>query len=235
MGRNKNNEVSAALLPQELGFDSGMTCWRRLRDWHAAGVWHEFHLTEAARCTAQVEKLDFIRFSMFGASVLSPARRTVHRPQTDGLGQAGQQASHHLGNPRYRRDALRHRVNRHDSVAFEELVDTLPAVGRQRAGHAAGPGKCLRSPGTAFSSGESSRNSQCVLREVRRGFFAMSRSMRRRAFLARNWSIFICSGERLMLLSLQPAPSNSPLADTRTQLPRLALGMPSTLAITTIA
>lgn len=26
-------------LPQELGFGSGMTCWRRLRDWHAAGVW----------------------------------------------------------------------------------------------------------------------------------------------------------------------------------------------------
>jgi hypothetical protein len=28
-----------ALLPQELGFGSGMTCWRRLRDWHEAGVW----------------------------------------------------------------------------------------------------------------------------------------------------------------------------------------------------
>ena len=26
-------------LPQELGFGSGMTCWRRLRDWHEAGVW----------------------------------------------------------------------------------------------------------------------------------------------------------------------------------------------------
>jgi transposase len=25
-------------LPQELGFGSGMTCWRRLRDWHQAGA-----------------------------------------------------------------------------------------------------------------------------------------------------------------------------------------------------
>jgi transposase len=25
--------------PQELGFGSGMTCWRRPRDWQAAGVW----------------------------------------------------------------------------------------------------------------------------------------------------------------------------------------------------
>ena len=30
-------------LPQELGFGSGMTCWRRLRDWQAAGVWERLH------------------------------------------------------------------------------------------------------------------------------------------------------------------------------------------------
>ncbi|MCA2229972.1 IS5 family transposase [Nonomuraea aurantiaca] len=30
-------------LPQELGFGSGMTCWRRLRDWHQAGVWDRLH------------------------------------------------------------------------------------------------------------------------------------------------------------------------------------------------
>ena len=27
--------------PQELGCGSGMTCWRRLRDWHVAGVWEK--------------------------------------------------------------------------------------------------------------------------------------------------------------------------------------------------
>jgi transposase len=26
------------MLPQEMGCGSGMTCWRRLRDWHEAGV-----------------------------------------------------------------------------------------------------------------------------------------------------------------------------------------------------
>ncbi len=30
-------------LPQELGYGSGMTCWRRLRDWHDAGVWQRLH------------------------------------------------------------------------------------------------------------------------------------------------------------------------------------------------
>jgi transposase len=26
-------------LPQQLGYGSGMTCWRRLRDWQQASVW----------------------------------------------------------------------------------------------------------------------------------------------------------------------------------------------------
>jgi transposase len=30
-------------LPQELGFGSGMTCWRRLRDWNDAGVRTRLH------------------------------------------------------------------------------------------------------------------------------------------------------------------------------------------------
>ena len=30
-------------LPQELRFGSGMTCWRRLRDWHQAGVCQQLH------------------------------------------------------------------------------------------------------------------------------------------------------------------------------------------------
>src|SRR6478736_3910447 len=31
------------MLPQEMGCGSGMTCWRRLRDWQEAGVWQAFH------------------------------------------------------------------------------------------------------------------------------------------------------------------------------------------------
>ena len=34
---------SVGVLPQELGFVSGMTCWRRLRDWNDAGVWTRLH------------------------------------------------------------------------------------------------------------------------------------------------------------------------------------------------
>lgn len=30
-------------LPQEMGCGSGMTCWRRLRDWQATHVWERLH------------------------------------------------------------------------------------------------------------------------------------------------------------------------------------------------
>lgn len=55
-------------LPQELGCGSGMTCWRRLRDWQAAGVWRriqhalleEFH---------QAEHLDWSRAVVDSSSI----------------------------------------------------------------------------------------------------------------------------------------------------------------------
>lgn len=31
--------IAWEFLPQEMGCGSGMTCWRRLRDWHQAGIW----------------------------------------------------------------------------------------------------------------------------------------------------------------------------------------------------
>jgi transposase len=31
------------MLPKELGCGSGMSCWRRLRDWQQAGLWDLMH------------------------------------------------------------------------------------------------------------------------------------------------------------------------------------------------
>jgi transposase len=33
--------ISWVDLPQQFGYGSGMTCWRRLRDWTQAGVWDQ--------------------------------------------------------------------------------------------------------------------------------------------------------------------------------------------------
>jgi transposase len=32
-------------IPWEMGCGPGMTCWRRLKEWHEAGVWERLHKT----------------------------------------------------------------------------------------------------------------------------------------------------------------------------------------------
>ncbi len=47
-----NTGIPCEYLPQEMGCGSGMTCWRRLRDWHRAGVWDVLQATLLARLQA---------------------------------------------------------------------------------------------------------------------------------------------------------------------------------------
>ena len=47
-------------LPAEMGCGSGMTCWRRLRDWCRAGVWDRLHRVLLARLNA-ADKIDWSR------------------------------------------------------------------------------------------------------------------------------------------------------------------------------
>jgi transposase len=42
-------------LPAELGFGSGVTCWRRLDEWQRAGVWEGLHALLLARLRAAGE------------------------------------------------------------------------------------------------------------------------------------------------------------------------------------
>jgi transposase len=48
------------MLPQEMGCGCGMTCWRRLRDWEAAGVWKHLHELLLAELN-QADKIDWTR------------------------------------------------------------------------------------------------------------------------------------------------------------------------------
>jgi transposase len=47
-------------LPHEMGCGCGMTCWRRLRDWHDAGVWFRLH-QELLRRLDDAAKIDWSR------------------------------------------------------------------------------------------------------------------------------------------------------------------------------
>jgi transposase len=56
------------MLPQELGCGSGMSCWRRLRDWTAAGVWQKIHSVLLDRLR-EADKIDWSRAVIDSASV----------------------------------------------------------------------------------------------------------------------------------------------------------------------
>ena len=57
-----------SMLPRELGCGSGVTCWRRLRDWQTAGVWHRLHTRLLERLEA-ADHLDWSRASLDSASL----------------------------------------------------------------------------------------------------------------------------------------------------------------------
>jgi transposase len=56
------------MLPQELGCGSGMTCWRRLRDWQEAGIWQLIHFV-LLDWLARFERIDWSRTVVDGSSV----------------------------------------------------------------------------------------------------------------------------------------------------------------------
>ena len=59
------------MLPKEMGCGSGMSCWRRLKEWHEAGVWEELHRTLLDRL-GKADQLDWERASLDSASVPAP-------------------------------------------------------------------------------------------------------------------------------------------------------------------
>ncbi len=78
VGRPDGHPVCSALgipwemLPAEMKCGCGMSCWRRLRDWQAAGVWRRLHQVLLERLHA-VGEIDGSRASVDSASV--PAKK----------------------------------------------------------------------------------------------------------------------------------------------------------------
>lgn len=66
-----------SILPAELGCGSGSTCWRRLRDWQAAGVWRRLERLLLQRLS-DADQIDWSRASIDSTSV--PAKRGAKRP-----------------------------------------------------------------------------------------------------------------------------------------------------------
>jgi transposase len=82
------------MLPKEMECGSGMTCWRRLRDWHNAKVWQKLHEILLAKLEA-AHLIDWSRASVDSVFIRArgakkgglQARRLARRLWTGG-GQA---------------------------------------------------------------------------------------------------------------------------------------------------
>jgi transposase len=61
-------------LPKELELGSGMTCWRRLRDWQQAGAWAAI-AEELARALPDGDRIDFNRVATAADDPASPVTR----------------------------------------------------------------------------------------------------------------------------------------------------------------
>ena len=56
------------MLPQEMGCGSGMSCWRRLRDWQERGIWQLLHFV-LLDWLARYGQIDWSRAVVDGSSV----------------------------------------------------------------------------------------------------------------------------------------------------------------------
>nr|WP_218924348.1 IS5 family transposase [Streptomyces sp. f51] len=120
-------------LPKELGFGSGMTCWRRLRDWNQAGVWQRLYETLLAELNAAA-RLDWSRCVVDSLHVRAPKRGLHTGPSPVYRGRAG--SKHHVitdghGTPLA---VLLTGGNRNDVTQLMPLLDAIPPV-RGRVGH----------------------------------------------------------------------------------------------------
>jgi transposase len=55
-------------LPAEMDCGSGMTCWRRLRDWQQAGVWEKLHQLVLAKLNSAA-KIDWQRSAIDASTI----------------------------------------------------------------------------------------------------------------------------------------------------------------------
>ena len=86
-------------LPQEMGCGSGMTCWRRLRDWQETGVWESLHHV-ILQNLHDTKKIDWSRACIDG-SVIQAKRGANHRTQPRRSRSSWKQTSSHNGSQWY--------------------------------------------------------------------------------------------------------------------------------------
>jgi transposase len=80
-------------LPTEMGCGSGVTCWRRLREWQAAGVWEKLHRLLLSKLQA-AERLDWSRAAVDSSTIRAVGAGEKKRAKSSGSKPSRKQAPH---------------------------------------------------------------------------------------------------------------------------------------------
>ena len=118
-------------LPVQLGYGSGVTCWRRLRAWTQAGVWDRLHELLLAELHG-LGRIDWSRAAADASHIRAKRGDDAIGPSPVDRRRPG--SKHHAlvdGSSLPLAVALTG-GNRHDSTRLIELVDAVPAVRGRR-------------------------------------------------------------------------------------------------------
>jgi transposase len=115
------------MLPQEMGCGCGMTCWRRLRDWQAAGVWQKLHEALLAELN-EADQIDWSRAVVDSAMLRAMCGGPKTGPNPTDRRKPG--SKHHVltdanGTPLV---VILTAANVHDVKELLPLVDNIPPV-----------------------------------------------------------------------------------------------------------
>lgn len=69
------------MLPQEMGCGSGMSCWRRLREWQEAGVWQRLHELLLSKLR-EADQIDWSRAVVDSGSIRAVGGGGKNGPQS---------------------------------------------------------------------------------------------------------------------------------------------------------
>src|SRR5918994_1569709 len=119
------------MLPKEMGYGSGMTCWRRLCEWQARGVWERLHRTLLNRL-GEADRINWERAALDSASVPAPGggEKTGSNP-TD-RGKRGSKRHLVVDGAGVPLCVIHSAANIHDSKVLEEAVDAIEPIRKPR-------------------------------------------------------------------------------------------------------
>src|SRR5215470_2017210 len=119
------------MLPQEMGCGSGMTCWRRLRDWQRAGIWDLIHFV-VLNWLSRDGQIDWSRAVVDSCSVRAVLGGSQTGPNPTDRAKGGTKR-HLICDARGIPLAIQvTAANHHDSRQALPLVDAVPPLQGQR-------------------------------------------------------------------------------------------------------